>query len=682
MTGNASRAVSFIAHQEPLRLFAQAIAGRAISVLPATGLAQGFRLDQGDTRFDGRTLTLPESIDLFDEPLYNFRTYRLAILHQIGFAQGGCFALDPQVLDARLPGLPDAWFDAADPGLPLEQWLAALPRPLLARRVFVLLEGWRTDLLLAGRYPGARADLARSLARALEARPDLQRMSGLARVIELLTRLTLGADRQALGANSASERIDALLSLTDLDRRMAPDVYDTAQVTMDVLQWLARLGLLSCESGEGNGTDDRPDAADAAQAGGTEPAQGDGDDDAPGGPALAHRGDPLADESVAQRRKAGALARSAPPATAAAAPGEDPAAGQRAPALQIETPWREGDAPTETRIDEWDHLAGHYRRGWCRLIETRLHGEAGDLPRRLLTEHRDLALRIRRQFARLRAESVRLQRRLPDGDEIDLDRLIEARVNRRARRAGDDRLYQRRERIRRDVAAAFLLDMSASTDFPVPEQRNGKPPTEPTLDTGPEDEGWVYGFSPASLDLPPPTERRRVIDVARDALGLMSLAMETLGDPFAVYGFSGQGREHVSFHVARDFDDRRSSANWGALAAIRPEGSTRMGAAVRHANNRLARVHARLKVLIIVSDGYPQDLDYGPDRNSDEYGLQDTAMALHEAQRRGIETFCLTVDPAGHDYLKRMCPDQRYAVIDEIDKLPEALTKVYQAITR
>jgi nitric oxide reductase activation protein len=88
-----------------------------------------------------------------------------------------------------------------------------------------------------------------------------------------------------------------------------------------------------------------------------------------------------------------------------------------------------------------------------------------------------------------------------------------------------------------------------------------------------------------------------------------------------------------------------------------------------------------LKVLLILSDGFPQDSDYGPQRGEHEYGLQDTAKALAEAHDKGVETFCVTVDRSGHDYLKRMCPDARYMVIEEIEDLPEALTKVYQALT-
>jgi nitric oxide reductase NorD protein len=95
----------------------------------------------------------------------------------------------------------------------------------------------------------------------------------------------------------------------------------------------------------------------------------------------------------------------------------------------------------------------------------------------------------------------------------------------------------------------------------------------------------------------------------------------------------------------------------------------------------MARQPAPLRLLILVSDGYPQDTDYGPDRRSEEYGIQDTAQALREAERAGIIPFCVTIDPGGHDYLRRMCRPDRYRVIEDVESLPQALGEVYAALT-
>ena len=106
-----------------------------------------------------------------------------------------------------------------------------------------------------------------------------------------------------------------------------------------------------------------------------------------------------------------------------------------------------------------------------------------------------------------------------------------------------------------------------------------------------------------------------------------------------------------------------------------------MGPAIRHAMRKFAQQDARVKLLLLLSDGYPQDYDYGKDRKSKEYGIQDTTMALHETRLKGIQTFCLTVDPAGHDYLRAMCPDQHYLVLEDMASLPKELPKVYRSLT-
>ena len=267
--------------------------------------------------------------------------------------------------------------------------------------------------------------------------------------------------------------------------------------------------------------------------------------------------------------------------------------------------------------------------------------------------------------------------RTSDGDELELDAVIETVIDRRAGHATDEYLYVRRDRGLREVATAFLVDMSASTDFPIPDPAAGPAAAEPA-----DHDPYVWGRYGAPAPDTPATPKRRVIDVAREALALMCDALRSLGDSHAVYGFSGDGRDNVEFNVIKDFGDALSPRTWSALAAMEPRRSTRMGPAIRHAAAKLARQPMRKKVLIIVSDGYPEDRDYGPDRRDREYGILDTARALQEAGHAGISTFCITIDPAGHDYLRRMCAAERYMVIDNVAALPAELSKVYRALTR
>ncbi len=337
--------------------------------------------------------------------------------------------------------------------------------------------------------------------------------------------------------------------------------------------------------------------------------------------------------------------------------------------------------------DEWDHELAGYRRRWCHLREKPIEppgptaNGAAASPDRFVDEtrrlHADLLRRVRKQFELLKPEEFRRMRRLIEGEELDLDRVVETHVDRRAGRPPDGAVYMSRRRQHRDVAAAFLLDMSASTDAeaPVdePEAPAGKTP-EPEYVGAFDDFDWPDNPQP----LPP---GRRVIDIEKESLVLMADALETLGDDYAIYGFSGFGRKEVEFFVAKEFDDDLDREAEERIAAMEPKRSTRMGPAIRHAAAKLAEREAKVKVLLILSDGYPQDFDYGSDRASRVYGIRDTMVALRETERQGISTFCITVDPAGHDYLREMCPERRYLVIDEIAALPSQLPKVYRGLT-
>jgi nitric oxide reductase activation protein len=305
-----------------------------------------------------------------------------------------------------------------------------------------------------------------------------------------------------------------------------------------------------------------------------------------------------------------------------------------------------GAAGPSFLVDEWDHGQQRLRPAWCRVHE--LRPAAGDLGfvQATRARHARLLHQVRRQFAALRPEALQHQRRCSDGDEPDFDALVGAAIERRRGQGQDDRVLQRRQRAQREVAAAFLVDLSASTDFVLPTRSTA---AVADADAQADDEGDVpllYGVLPRrapAVQAP----KRRVIDVEKEAIALMCDALQTLGDAFAVYGFSGEGRHRVEFHIAKDFHEPMNGRRWAALAALQPRGATRMGASIRHALHKLARQPARRKLLIIVSDGYPQDRDYGPARGDgtcgreaqETYGLEDTAHALRQAGAAGITSF-------------------------------------------
>ena len=330
--------------------------------------------------------------------------------------------------------------------------------------------------------------------------------------------------------------------------------------------------------------------------------------------------------------------------------------------------------------DEWDYQIADYRSRWCRLREIVLNGDAGEFFAQTLSDYTALTPAIKHEFQRIRPEQYRLVRGLEDGQEFDLNAAVTAAVDMRARLAPSAKLYTERRQTERDVAALFLLDMSASTDEPLVAVERDYGDDEP--------KDWQPLWSKADRNARSAAKRlsqpkpRRIIDVTKETLVLMAEALEEIGDSYAIYGFSGQGKDNIEFYHVKSFVEALSPTVKGRIGAIEPKRSTRMGPAVRHALEKLKDLACRVKLLILLSDGFPQDMDYGPDRRSTTYGIRDTMVALREAEEAGVLTFCLTVDKAGHDYLREMCEPSRYLVLEDVASLPTELPKVYQRYIR
>jgi hypothetical protein len=333
---------------------------------------------------------------------------------------------------------------------------------------------------------------------------------------------------------------------------------------------------------------------------------------------------------------------------------------------------RERDAALTFFYDEWDYQIRDYRSRWCRLREIILAGDAGEYFSKTLNDYAALTPAVKHEFQRIRPEQYRVVRGLEDGEEFDFNAVVTAASDIRAKVSPSPKLYTVRRQTERDVAALFLLDMSASTDEPI------VPVVRRYADEEQDDWQAMWKKRPAR----PEPKPRRIIDVTKEALVLMAEALEEIGDTYAIYGFSGQGRENVEFYHVKSFVEALSPTVKGRIGAIEPKQSTRMGTALRHAVEKLKDVACRVKLLVLLSDGFPQDMDYGSDRRSITYGIRDTMTALQEADRAGILTFCLTVDKAGHDYLREMCEPARYLVLEDVASLPTELPKVYQRYIR
>jgi nitric oxide reductase NorD protein len=300
---------------------------------------------------------------------------------------------------------------------------------------------------------------------------------------------------------------------------------------------------------------------------------------------------------------------------------------------------RRGAPPAGAEIrtadyDEWDTFAGRYRpraatvHQWQAVAGDASHGAWA---RDALREHGALVHRIRERFGRLRAQRLRLMRQR-DGEMLDLEACIRAAVDLRLGHTVDDRLYASVRPARRGLAIALLVDASGSTDAPV-------------------------------------AGTRQVIDVEKTAALLAGEALDALGDPYAVLAFSSRGARHVWMRVVKEFAERNGEPVRQRLAALEPEANTRLGAAVRHATALLAREPAGHRLLLIVSDGRPNDVDHYQER----FAVEDARQSVMEARAAGVHPFCLTVDREQPDYLPRIFGPAGYTIMRHPDQLPGAL---------
>mgnify|MGYP005839322703 FL=1 len=349
------------------------------------------------------------------------------------------------------------------------------------------------------------------------------------------------------------------------------------------------------------------------------------------------------------------------------------------PVTGMSTADDEHELPVEPKYfyyDEWDFRAGDYRPRWCRIVEYPVGEGSAQYFDDTVSRYASLVGQTRRQFELLRPEMFRKIKRLLDGEEIDFDALMDYAVDRRAGHTPTDKIYWRRNKIERDVAVAFLLDMSASTDEEI--TKHDRRHSQDDFDDDPRRYfSWWMARRAQELLTPP----KRIIDVEKESIVLLIKALETIGDAYGIYGFSGYGRDNVEFYVVKDLHEVFSERIKKRIDKIAPVRSTRMGPAIRHATHKLEEQDAKVRILFLVSDGRPQDHGYGRDRTEKEYAIHDTHMALQEAKRKGMTPFCLTVDRYGHDYLKQMCQDVGYAVVPDIESLPGRITALYRQLT-
>ncbi len=291
---------------------------------------------------------------------------------------------------------------------------------------------------------------------------------------------------------------------------------------------------------------------------------------------------------------------------------------------------------------EWDHMIQLERPAWATVQERR--PKAGDptLIDGILSEHRRLIGRMKFILDAMQPQGVQRIRKLEDGDEIDLNAALASVIEMRMGRQPDPRIMMRSVRKTRDISVLVLLDLSHSTNDKVAGQEH------------------------------------TVLDLTRSACALLADAIQKVGDPFAIHGFCSDGRHDVNYWRFKDFDQPYDELAKARLAGMQGQLSTRMGAAIRHATAALKAQRSSKKLLLVITDGEPADVDV----RDPQYLRHDTKKAVEAAARHGVTTYCMSLDPRADQYVSRIFGERHYLVVDKVERLPEKLSVLYAGLTR
>ncbi len=655
--GVALEAVSHL-----LRLYVEGLTGREMTIAPLGSIPDESRIN------DGQTIQLPAVVAEFGSPAEDFKLYKVLAAHAAGQVEFGTRNVGTTDLRAALrsidehfedqlkkqierqelaelrqdpeyvqysntehlgrgfdrPPLTDAQFENADYKLVL----ARFPNSLLAARIFTTLENGRIDWRLRTAYRGIRRDLDFVKQRLIERRPPIGQLTIEQTLYELLFQITLcGGVIDDTAQRAYSQFILELEAIVaEYLRRDLAGVADTLLATKRVYELIGQARNQQDAQKDAEADEEKDDEEDDNEGDGDNQEQQSATQQQQRPPNVFNQWSQLTEDIV---------------------PSDSELLNELMNAESSEQDLQEGDEVFF--YDEWDRELGDHRAKWCRVIQRENRRGHRDFVEQVRARYSGIISSIRHQFQMLKPESLRKIKGELDGEDYDLQALIDHYIDRKTTGRPSDRLYIRRVRRERDVAVSFLLDMSSSTARTITRHPN-QPYTRPG---------------------------QKIIDIEKQGLVLMSEALEAVGDAYSISGFTSEGRRNVKYFVIKRFGEHYNDIVERRIGGITYHNNTRLGAAIRHAASELEKQDARTKLLIVLSDGRPYDHDYGDSR----YAREDTKMALRHAKINGITPFCITIDRESEAELKDLYGEVGYTIIDDVMSLPERLPGIYRRLT-
>ena len=650
--------------QTILRIYVEGLTGREVEIAPLTAMPQESRIG------DGKTIYLPTTVEEFEADEMNFRLYKVLAAHAAGQIEFGTFEPDTTELKAvftELSQLYDATADELDAfslsgyiedvqkaapasfdetagkkSKPKKQRLPknsdykavlnVFPEPRLARKIFGTMENARIDHRLRKTYRGLRKDLDLMQSFLRKNRPYIFDLPVHQVPFELLFQITVcgGAtdDARQFYGQAVSEVESVIESYLIAEKAT---VAESLLATSRVYNLFQNISPEHSEEIETEQPDEKGEYVY---------------EDKEAGEAVT--------EDQIEREEQPKKAKDIQDLFSAWNELEEEGEPDD---LQGAEAWSHNETPEQDlesgevafAYDEWDRELNDYRVGWSRVIEKKVKQGDRNFVELARSRYRGVISSIRHQFQLMKPENLTRINRELDGEDYDLNALVDFVIDRRADGRQSENIYTKRLRKQRDVAVSILLDQSSSTARTI--TRN---PLQPYTYPG-----------------------RRIIEIEKEGLVLMSEALEAVGDVYSINGFTSEGRRNVKFYVVKDFGEKYSDEVERRIGGITFQNNTRLGAAIRHAAHKLLRQESRTKLLIILTDGRPYDHDYGDAR----YAREDVREALTEAKTSGITPFCITIDRESESELKDLYGDVGYTIIDDVMTLPERMPNIYRRLT-
>lgn len=637
-----------------LRLYVEGLTGRELAIAPLGAVPDESRIT------DGQTIHLPAMIAEFGSIEDDFRLYKVLAAHAAGQIEFGTRDIGTPPLRAALKDVDEFFRDKdqspsrlADseeieipeeyilrqrfrPDLTAESFefadfrstLSRFPNPGLATRIFTTLENGRIDSRLRKAYRGIRRDLNFVRARLIDNRPPVTSLPVDQLLYELLFQITLCGGVIDPAARKAYGDV-----IGEFHRIIEECLHQEEASVGDSLIATKRVyALLQSPRNEENAESESDEKEEASDKDNSEDSQENAGEQ---------------QQAVEKKQSQSNPFNQWTEETDENLPDETELLSEMLQAERPEQDLQEGDQAFF--YDEWDRELGDYRAKWCRVIQRENRRGMRDFVEQVRARYSGVISSIKHQFQMLRPESLRKIKGELDGEEFDLQAVIDRHVDLRSTGRPTDRVYIRRIRRERDVAVSFLLDMSSSTARTITRHPN-QPYTRPG---------------------------QKIIDIEKQGLVLMSEALEAVGDAYSISGFTSEGRRNVKYFIVKQFGERYTPEVERRIGGITYHNNTRLGAAIRHCAAQLEKQSARTKLLIVLSDGRPYDHDYGDSR----YAREDTKMALRNAKTQGITPFCITIDRDSEAELKDLYGEVGYTIIDDIMSLPERLPGIYRRLT-